>query len=565
VFGFYYILSVGKRITDDKERTTLTRVISQYIKKDNPNFQTIFGFCETARAVHNDLIYLCRNSKPSDDILYKHYLNGTLQIVVDQGLITPYDMKSIISKHEWLDKKKKEVEEKGEIWKEILPPKYKLFDHSPVKTYHVATRGKRIGEKIKDDFYSVMKEKMSVYPAPMAVMNQTLQQVKSIEISGWFANVKRFGGKHSKKEGFPKPPGYVNAYPAVVCSPSNGLRIEDGWAYISGKQGNDGFRLRIPFKERQNVKTPLIEPQELTIRFIEQGGVSRRKGLCEAIKIEFVYKKKQSIVPSLDYDKVLAIDPGYKVFATVVSNDASYFPQLLVGEHMKYYNIYLSEKIDVLRGIAKKVNDLTSTKQIRKIELDRKRIMEYEMHLYAKYIIKEAISHNYGTILIGHNVGQKQEINIGKKMNRKFYQIPFDFFRRKLKDLCEEFGLRYEETEESYTSQASFLDLDTIPVYEKERKGTYTFSGYFEKRGGNTTGYYISPTYGPVHRDVNGALNIIRKRFGDNSVGDVLNKMRNLGGSFSTPVELRVRDIRNALSNIQQIPAQMRDSNSANP
>lgn len=43
--------------------------------------------------------------------------------------------------------------------------------------------------------------------------------------------------------------------------------------------------------------------------------------------------------------------------------------------------------------------------------------------------------------------------------------------------------MRYIEQEESYTSQASCLDLDDIPVYNPEQPYTGTFSGKRIHRG----------------------------------------------------------------------------------
>ena len=61
-------------------------------------------------------------------------------------------------------------------------------------------------------------------------------------------------------------------------------------------------------------------------------------------------------------------------------------------------------------------------------------------------------------------------------------------------------------TEESYTSKASFLDLDDIPVYDPKRKDKPTFSGRRIERG-----LYRASGRRLINADVNGSLNIIRK------------------------------------------------------
>jgi putative transposase len=61
--------------------------------------------------------------------------------------------------------------------------------------------------------------------------------------------------------------------------------------------------------------------------------------------------------------------------------------------------------------------------------------------------------------------------------------------------------------EESYTSKASFLNLDYIPSYKKNDKTVYVFSGYREHRGI----YKIKNSNIKINSDVNGAYNILRK------------------------------------------------------
>ncbi|MDB9445810.1 transposase, partial [Anabaena sp. CS-542/02] len=59
-------------------------------------------------------------------------------------------------------------------------------------------------------------------------------------------------------------------------------------------------------------------------------------------------------------------------------------------------------------------------------------------------------------------------------------------------------------TEESYTSKASFLDLDNIPTYQEGVK--HTFSGKRIIRG-----LYKSADGRMINADVNGSYNIMRK------------------------------------------------------
>ncbi len=53
---------------------------------------------------------------------------------------------------------------------------------------------------------------------------------------------------------------------------------------------------------------------------------------------------------------------------------------------------------------------------------------------------------------------------MGTKNNQKFVQIPTAKLKERINQLCELYGIEFIETEESYTSQASFLDDDFLPT-----------------------------------------------------------------------------------------------------
>ena len=65
-------------------------------------------------------------------------------------------------------------------------------------------------------------------------------------------------------------------------------------------------------------------------------------------------------------------------------------------------------------------------------------------------------------------------------------------------------GIKVIINEESYTSIASFLDLDDLPVYQKGVK--YRFSGYDVRRR-----LYKASNGLKYNADVNGSLNTLRK------------------------------------------------------
>ena len=124
----------------------------------------------------------------------------------------------------------------------------------------------------------------------------------------------------------------------------------------------------------------------------------------------------------------------------------------------------------------------------------------------ARYIVNYCIENDIGTIVCGYNPDFKRKINLGKRTNQQFVQVSFGKLRSQLKCLCERYSMKYLEQEESYTSKASFLDLDEIPVYQADNQEKYNFSGRRIYRG-----LYRSKDGRILNADVNGAANILRK------------------------------------------------------
>lgn len=112
-----------------------------------------------------------------------------------------------------------------------------------------------------------------------------------------------------------------------------------------------------------------------------------------------------------------------------------------------------------------------------------------------------------GVLCIGKSAGWKQEANLGKRNNQHFVQLPHARFINMLTYKAQLVGIRVIITEESYTSKASLLDLDPLPVRDSENNDEkHTFSGKCVKRG-----LYCASDGCTLNADVNGAGNIIRK------------------------------------------------------
>lgn len=136
--------------------------------------------------------------------------------------------------------------------------------------------------------------------------------------------------------------------------------------------------------------------------------------------------------------------------------------------------------------------------------------LPYSRRYEAEY---EKVSIKVLPILEGRKV---KYIKIIPIQNAKYFEIQYTYEVAKeqrevdkQKALAIDFGidnLIYVKEEESYTSKASFLDGDEIPVYNADNPQKYEFSGKRVKRG-----LYRSARGIEINADVNGAANILRK------------------------------------------------------
>lgn len=104
--------------------------------------------------------------------------------------------------------------------------------------------------------------------------------------------------------------------------------------------------------------------------------------------------------------------------------------------------------------------------------------------------------------MIGKNDGWKQNVELGKRNNQNFVDIPFEKLIQQIKYKAELVGINVILNEESYTSKCSSLDFEPI-----QKRSEYL--GKRIKRG------LFKYSKGLINSDVNGSLNILRKVIGD--------------------------------------------------
>lgn len=243
-------------------------------------------------------------------------------------------------------------------------------------------------------------------------------------------------------------------------------------------------------------------------------------------EIQYIYKVNE-IQSKVDNKKALAIDIGLNNLVTCVTNEGKAF--IIDGRRLKSINQWYNKQNSKLQSIKDKQKIKSITKKQMIITNNRNNKVNDYVLKTCRYIINYCIDNEIGNLVIGYNPEIQDEINLGKRNNQNFVNIPIGKIREKLEYLCEFYGINFVEQEESYTSKASFFDNDEIPVYDKNNTKKYEFSGKRIKRG-----LYKSKNGILINADVNGALNILKK----SSVVDLT--VLYSSGEVATPVRIRI-------------------------
>lgn len=218
---------------------------------------------------------------------------------------------------------------------------------------------------------------------------------------------------------------------------------------------------------------------------------------------------EQELKPKLkETDVVAAIDLGVNNLVAITTNKGQTL--LVKDKSLKSINQFANKEIARIQSaqtILKPNSKVVSSKQLMKVYQKRDRRIEHFMYCTASIILKFCLENNVSKLVIGKNKDWKQKVKLKKKNKQNFIQIPFNNLISKIKEKLSCYGIEVLEQEESYTSKASALDFDKIPVYNGKSAGT-KFSGRRTKRG-----LYKTKQGVLINADLNGALNIMRKAF----------------------------------------------------
>ena len=293
----------------------------------------------------------------------------------------------------------------------------------------------------------------------------------------FFMAIKDWKITPSKYQAKPEPPHYKRKDGEhILLFTTQQVKITDGYLLFPKMTGID------PIKTRLGDDTKLKEG-----RIIPKG---------TGYVCEIVHEKDVKSL-NLNPNNVAGIDLGLNNIVTMANNIGEQ-PIVIKGGFMKSMNQYYNKKRAELRSTYDLQGIKTGSK-MQKLNDMRNRKMKDAMHKISRLIINYCIEHDIGTLVIGHNVGWKQNITLGKRNNQNFVSIPYYILIHDLTYKGEEIGMQVKEHEEAHTSKCSSIDGESIEHHAK-------YAGKRIKRG-----IFRSADGTRINADVNGALNIIRK------------------------------------------------------
>ncbi len=342
--------------------------------------------------------------------------------------------------------------------------------------------------------YNEIDRRMRSHEAYTALPAKVSQQILMVLDKNWTSfkeGLKAYEESPSKFTGRPKLPKYKHK------TEGRNILIYTIQAISQSKNG---------------LKRGLIQPSMLPVSIktkqepknIDQVRIIPRNG---HYVVEVVYTK-EPVQANVDPSVCVGIDLGVTNLAAIASNREGFVPRLVNGRTVKAWNQWYNKRIKELKKKLPKNDQERVTKQMERITTTRNRQIHHYLHTASKRIVDFLVENGIGMVVIGKNPLWKQESSLGKRNNQNFVSIPHARFIDMLTYKAALVGIQVEVREESYTSQASFVDLDPIPTYKLNDEEEHIFSG---KRIGRRNRLYRTKDGRKICADVNGAYNILRK------------------------------------------------------
>ena len=381
--------------------------------------------------------------------------------------------------------------------------------------------------------YTISKDNENYISLNKNMAQQTLKSVEE-NFKSFFSLFKlKKEGKYSEKVNIPKYLDKEGFFQLVFAE----FKINNGVFAVP---------MSPAFKKHYG-KVLINVPKNLLDKTIKEVKIIPKNN-AKFFEIQYTYlvKKEES---KLSESNSLSIDLGIDNFATCVSTLGEAF--ILDGKSIKCINQWANKNNTRLQCIKDKQKITSITKTQFNIWNKRNNQVNDYLNKSIRYIINYCLNNNIGKVVLGYDSNFQKESNLGNINNQNFVNLPYGLFKSKLQSMCERYNIKFITTEESYTSKASFLDNDALPVFNAKNKVKYTFSGRRISRG-----LYKTKEGKLINADVNGALNILRK---------VNINIEKLTSSIFNPTRIFILKDKNQLGNkVKQVQKRLTPSANLN-
>lgn len=301
----------------------------------------------------------------------------------------------------------------------------------------------------------------------------------------FFAAIKDYSKNPSKYFGRPKLPKYLPKKDGRFELGLDNIKFKiiDGYIYFSWtplKIMNNIFRTKIPNDSK------LVQ-----LRFVPKGN---------EYVMEVVYQIEVPETKDIDSKSIAAIDLGVDNLMTITTN-CGVNPIIINGKPLKSINQYYNKKISEMRSALKLRNDSDWSNEMQRFTTKRNNQVDDYIQKSTKMVVDFCKCNDIDTLVCGYNSGWKQETDMGKRVNQKFVSIPYLSIVQRLEYKCENEGIKFIRTNESYTSGTSFLDGEE-PIEKNYNKDRRIHRGLFQSEKGEY-----------INADVNGSYQIMKKVF----------------------------------------------------
>ena len=318
---------------------------------------------------------------------------------------------------------------------------------------------------------------------PMQAAQATVKHACS-DFQNWLSALRKYKQNPALFTGKPRMPKYCKGdITTFTLTNQNAIIYDDELKLPKTKQ-------RLKIRKRCNARL-----QEVKVCPVSGG-----------YDVLLVYKVKDPSVKGGSHSA--AVDFGVDNTMAVVTDTGDSI--IFKGEYIKSINQYFNKEVAWRVSVMSKDSATTTrvwSKKLDQLSAYRTNYIRDCFHKMSRLLLEWYKSHEVGYLVLGSNKFWKQESNMGKCNNQNFVSVPFEMLKSMIELKSNEYGITVIRQEESYTSKASFLDLDFIPVYSKEDPDKkYRFSGRRIHRG-----LYKSKDGTLMNADINGAANILRK------------------------------------------------------